>query len=203
MDSQYKGNTGTRRHRIRIKKLAYALHGWEQEEEYSDTTPSPPSSDHECDQQDSDDSTSDSEPDTDDVLSRPNTARSSSTREDLLDNTEDDATYPGPQYEDMRQLKQLLREKALARAREREQQVEDTDPDQEGPGPAAPLSPMRGLPLQQMQPPLHHHHPPPGTPPAAPQATPAPMPGVTLRSGLQRDTLEEQRAKAQRMKEER
>ena len=201
MDSEYEGNLGTRRERIRIKRLAYALHGWEVEE-YSDTTPSPPSSDHESDPQDTDETDSDSEPDTDEVLKEQTTARNSSTKEDMLDDAEDEATYPGPQYEDMRRLKQLLRDRALARAREREDQEEDTDPDHEGPGPATPRSPMRGLPLHQVQPPLHHH-PPPGTPPATPQTAPAPVPGQTLRSGLQRDTIEEQQAKAQRMKEER
>ena len=206
MDSHYRGGTGTRRQRIRIKKLAYALHGWNLEEEYSDTTPSPPTSAHEEEeiQTDAEDDDSDSEPDSDEVFGQPRTARNSSTRDDLLDDArDDDDTYPGPQYEDMRKLRQMLREKAAARAREQERREEtDADPDREGPGPAAPRSPMRGLPTQQMQPPPHHH-PPPGTPRSAPQDAPTPIPGVTLRSGLTRDTLEEQQAIAQRKREER
>ena len=124
----------------------------------SETTPSPPSSEHEA----ADDT--DSEPETDEILENTSTRRNSSTRDDMLDRKETS--------------------------------------EHEGPGPVAPTSPMRGLPLHQMQPPPQYHPPPGTTPPTTPQRQEA-RPGITLRSGLERTNYEEAIQIAQRMKAKR
>ena len=142
-------------------------------------------------------------PDTDEFLDHCTPKEESSTRDDLLDQEDIDTDHNSeddPAGQDFRTFRRMLLEKA--RQRDRANMRDDTDPEVEGPGPTAPSSPMRGLPLQMMQPPPSHH-PPPGTPPAGPPQPAAAGPGITLRSGLQRLDHEEAQAIAQRMKAER
>ena len=109
-------------------------------------------------------------------------------------------TDEDPELDDFRMLRKMLKERA--RRRDEESMSADADPEHEGPGPAAPTSPMRGLPLHQMQPPPQYHPPPGTTPPTTPQRQEA-RPGITLRSGLERTNYEEAIQIAQRMKAKR
>ena len=114
-----RGYEGTRRQRKRVRRLVQRLHGMpvnDDTDSDTETTPSPPSSEHECDGTSDIEGSSDSEPNTDEILGKPPTARNSSTRDDLLDDRgEPEDSDDDPELEDMRKLKRLLRERARQR----------------------------------------------------------------------------------------
>ena len=147
MEKGYRGEGGTRRQRKRIRRLTQRLYGFpvnEDSDSDTETTPSPPTSQDEAedDTEEGSDYEPDSEPDTDEILGEPSSRRNSSTRDDILDRKEPDPETDDddPELEDLRKLRSMLRE--MANQRDNAHGQADTDPEHEGPGPVAPTSPM-------------------------------------------------------------